>query len=60
MPNPLNVEDLMDCFICDLHVELQEKVLLAMPGSFNEAATMAERVAVVLRFTRGRMQHQRQ
>ena len=54
VPDPLSDADLTDQFIRGLHVELQKEVLLAMPSTFNEAAAMAERVAAVLRFTRGR------
>ena len=44
----------MDRFVRGLHVELQKEVLLAMPQTFDEACTIAEIVAAVLRFTRGR------
>ena len=59
MQDTLTDGDLLDRFVRGLHVDIQKEVLLAMPQNFDEACAIAERVAAVFRFTRGRGGQQR-
>ena len=54
LDSPLSDPDLLDRFVRGLHGHVAKEVLLSMPATFEDACSMAERVAAVLRFTSSR------